>query len=204
MTIVSGDVLRVSVNFVLGDGSQCTNVIHWDKHGISVSTDAAHVLAIELRVEAMYAEIAGMVKNDVVAGLCFVDLIEWVVDKWVVVENIGVFTPTFTPTGTGDMLPNQSSAFVVLKTSRPKTVGRKFLMPFEEGWQAGSFLVAGAVTDVVAWTDELLTNLQVDGPLNYLAVGVPRTAENTFLNCNVGVVTNVLGTQRRRRPGVGS
>lgn len=204
MAVVSGDILKTTMNFTLGDGTITQNVFYHQRHGITVVTDGTVMTKIEEWIEAMYAEVAGMVKNDVLAGLMVTDFVEWVVDKWEVTGNLGTRTPTFTPTGVGDMLPNQSSAFCVFKTSRPKTVGRKFLLPFEEAWQAGTFLVAGAVTDMVAWADDAVNDVDLVVPLDYLSPGVVRTGVNSWLEFTLAIVTNVLGSQRRRRPGVGA
>lgn len=204
MTIGSGDILKTVQEFTLNDGTICQNVFHHERHGLGIITDGVHLTKLEEWIEDMYAEIAGMVKNDAVAGLMTVDIVEWVVDAWEVVENIGTRTPTITFTGTQEMLPNMDSAFATFKTARPRTVGRKYLLPFEELWQAGSYLLAGAVTDMVAWANWAVNNVDVSAPLDYLTPGVPRTAVNEFLEFNLAIVTNVLGTQRRRRPGVGA
>lgn len=204
MTIVLNDILRCTIEMSLGDGSIVQNIFHHQRKGIGIISDASHIVNYENWAEAMYAEIAGMIKNDVVMGLASLDLVEFVAGKWTVTGHIGVFTPTFTPTGVGDMLPNQSSAFVTFPTARPKTVGRKFLLPFEEAWQAGSFLVAGAVTDVVAWADDAVNNITIAAPLDYMVPGVPRTGLDQWEPFTLAVVTNLLGSQRRRRPGEGA
>ncbi len=204
MTIVAGDVLRCTIDFVLGDGSHVQNIFHHKRVGLGIITDATHLAAYVTWAQNMYGEIANMVKNDVLEQLAFLDRVAWNVDRWEVVENIGTFTWDFVPSGTGEMLPNMDSAFVIFKTARPKTIGRKFLLPFEELWQAGTFLLAGAVTDLVAWADDAVNNLVVSAPLDYMVPGVPRTGVDAWYPFTVAIVTNVLGTQRRRRPGVGA
>lgn len=204
MTVVSGDILRTTQSFILGDGTVCQNIFHHQRHGIGILADSVHLDVIENWVEAMYAEIAAMVKNDVAIDIMTVDFVEWVVDRWEVTGLLGTRAPTFTPLGTADMLPNQSSAFATFKTSRPKTVGRKFLLPFEEAWQAGSFLLPGAVTDMVAWADDAVNDIDVDFPTDWLAPGVIRTGVDSWLEFTLAIITNVLGSQRRRRPGEGA
>lgn len=204
MTIGLGDVLRTAVNFTLGDGTLFQNVFHHRKVGLGIDTDATHVAAIQSWANAMYAELIVHVHNGVVAALSSVDRVEWVTDQWKVVENIGVFSPTFVPTGSSEALPNQVSAFIVFKTERPKSVGRKFLFPMVESSSGAGILVASCVTQLVAWADDALSNIVIDAPLDYLVPGIPRTAEDTFLDFSLAVVTNLVGTQRRRRPGYGA
>lgn len=204
MTITAGDILRTTVNFTLLDGTLFQNVYHHRRVGLGVITDATHITAIQAWAEAMYDELVSIVHSSVTEALSSVDIVEWVTDKWMVVENIGVFTPTFTPVGGTEALPNQISAFVVFKTARPKSVGRKFLFPMTEASQGQGILVPGSVTNIVAYADDAVNNLVISAPLDYLVPGIPRTSEDTFLDFTLAVVTNLVGTQRRRRPGVGA
>lgn len=203
MAILAGDIVKTTMSFGILDGTVCQNIFHHQRIGVGVFTDAAIVTAIEEWAEAMYAELVTAIKDDVVALLCSVDRVEWVIDEWKITENIGVFTPDFVPTLVSEALPNMDSAFVVLKTARPKTIGRKFLPPFGESQQNASYLVAAAVEDVVAWADDAVNDITLQ-VLDYMRPGVVRTGFDAWFPFTVGIVTNLLGTQRRRRPGVGS
>lgn len=204
MTLGVGDIVRTSVNFLLGNGVQYQNVYHHIFDGIGGISDAAVVLDIKAWAEAAYDELVSYTGNDVVEQLSSVDQVEWDGTKWEVVANIGSFTPTFTPVGGVDVsLPNQDSAFVTFKTSRPKSVGRKFLFPPQEPAQAAGIMVAGYVTAVVAYADLVVNDIVLDG-LNDLHPGIVRTAVDDFLVFTLGVVTDLTGSQRRRRPGYGA
>lgn len=203
MTIVAGDILRTAVNFALNDGQQCQNVFYHERTGVAIISDQDHLDALELWAETMYAELVVDVNANVIPQLCQVDLIEWDVDQWLIAENIGIFTPTIVFTSNEHALPNQSSAFVIFKTARPKSVGKKFLPPYVETRQAGTFLEAGAVTTTVAWADDAVNDISL-AALNDLVPGIVRTGANVWLEYTAAVVTNVLGSQRRRRPGTGS
>ena len=205
MSVVDQDILRVSLNFELGDGTQYQNIFHYIRDGTDPYSDVAHVQAIELEMETLYATIVAQVKNDTVVQLCFVDRIEFneITDQWEVVENIGTFTPAFTPTGAGETIPYQASPYVVFKTGRPKTVGKKYLFPFIESQQADTILEAAAVTAMVAYGTVVLTGIALGGDVT-LTAGVPRTGVNSWFNFLVAVVNDVIGSQKRRRPGVGA
>jgi len=205
MSVVDQDILRVSLNFELGDGTQYQNIFHYIRDGTDPYSDVAHVQAIELEMETLYATIVAQVKNDTVEQLCFVDRIEFneITDQWEVVENIGTFTPTFTPTGDGETIPYQASPYVVFKTGRPKTVGKKYLFPFIESQQADTILEAAAVTAMVAYGTVVLTGIALGGDVT-LTAGVPRTGVGSWFNFEVAVVNDVIGSQKRRRPGVGA
>lgn len=205
MSIVDQDILRISANFELGDGTQYQNIYHVIRDGSDPISDAAHVAGIKLKLEDAYTDIAGLVVNDVVEQLSFVDRIDWnaTSSQWEVVENIGTFTPTFTPTNANDGLPYQAAPYLVFKTLRPKTVGKKYLFPFAEDQQDQTILAAGAVTAMVAYGVEILTSIPLS-PGNTLTFGVPRTGVESWFNFLVAVVNDVIGSQKRRRPGVGA
>lgn len=203
MALGTGDILRTSVNFILPSGDQYQNVYHHIFDGAGGVSDAAVVADIELWCELMYAEIEDYVHDETVAQLCFVDQVEWVTDEWKVVANIGTFTPAWLPTPFGHVCPNQVSPFIVFKTSRPKTVGRKFLFPALELYQDQGTIEAAFVTQLVAFADDAVNDITID-VLNVLHPGVPRTNVNDWLNFEVAIVTDLLGTQRRRRPGYGA
>lgn len=203
MTLGVGDVVRTSVNFQLGDGTLFQNIYHHIFDGIGGVSDAAVTADVKTHFEGVYANIESNVKTDVVEQLSFIDQVEWVVDKWAVVANVGTFTPTFTPTNVADVLPNQISAFIVFKTVRPKSVGRKFLFPAMETEQDAGIIVPATVANLVSFASDALADIVLD-VANELHPGIPRTAVNDWLSFTVAIVTNLLGTQRRRRPGYGA
>lgn len=205
MTVVNGDYLKVTMNFTLGDGTQYQNVYHYTRVGEDPYSDASHVTTLTAAMQLMYDELEPFVKDDVTEQLCFVDRVEWSVElgRWEVVENIGTFVIVFTPTQTGDSLPYMVSPFVVFKTTRPQTVGRKFLFPLDEAWQADTILVAGAVTGITAYAALAIGSRPLGGDAS-LVPGVVRTGVHQWLSFQTAVVTDLLGSQKRRRPGVGA
>lgn len=203
MSIADGDYLKVSCNFELGDGTLYQNIYYYTRDGTDPFSDAAHIAAIKLLMEQAYAEIEDQVKDDVTSQLSFVDKIAWNGTEWAITENIGTFTPTFVPAVVTDALPFQCAPFVVFKTLRPRSVGKKFLFPFGESQQANSILIAGAVTAMVAYSVKILATINLGGDAT-LTCGIVRTGVEQWLSFLVAVVNDVIGTQRRRRPGVGA
>lgn len=203
MALGAGDVLRTTVNFLLGNGVQYQNVYHHIFDGVGGVSDAVVVADIATWANAAYGAFASFFATDVVDQLSFVDQVEWVVDAWETVANIGTFTPSTTPIGGTEICPNQIAPFVTFKTARPKTVGRKFLFPAPEAAQNGGIMIAGMVTAIVAYAAIVVNDLEID-VLNVLHPGVPRTSVNDWENFTVAVVTDLVGTQRRRRPGYGA
>lgn len=206
MAILAGAILRTTVNFTLGDGSLYQNVYHHQRVGPGLLlTDQDHVDALDAWAEAMYAEVDDQVATNVTETLSTVDRVEFVAGAWEVTESIGTFTISFVPTqALGSAMPNQVSPFASFKTDRPKTVGRKFLFPFVEGSFDSGLVNAAALAAMVAYADDAVNNVVVDAPLDYLIPGVVRTGVDSFEEYTVAIVTNVAGTQRRRRLGYGA
>ena len=203
MTIVVGDILRTSMQWQLPSGDLYQNVFHHKRTGIGIISDATHVSTIKDWAEAMYGEIVTLVNAGTVERLSFVDLVEFVAGAWKVTENIGTFTADVTMSAAGDICPNQVSPFIVFKTPRPKTVGRKFLFPSMESDQNQGILIGAAITKYVAWADDAVNDIVIQVGDN-LVPGVPRTGVDEWQEFNVAVVTDLVGTQRRRRPGEGA
>lgn len=205
MSVVDGDILRITANFELGSGDQYQNIYHVIRDGTDPFSDAAHLSAIELHVEAMYAELEGQVTNDVTPQLCFVDRIEFneILDEWRVVENIGTFTPAFSPGNVNDAIPYQGAPYLVFKTQRPKSVGKKYMFPVGEDQQADTILTGPAIAELVAFGALVLSSIVVGGDVT-LTFGIVRTGIQTWLNFLVAVVNDIIGSQKRRRPGVGA
>ena len=203
MTIVAGDVLRTSVHFDLADGTQYQNVYHHTRTGVGILSDAAHIVAIEDWVESAYDEIEGQSTPDTVAVTSSVDKVEWNGTLWEVVENIGTFIPATIFTGAGDEMPNQMSPYILFKTARPTTVGRKFLFPMLEGSYSDGVIGSAVVTAIAAMAAILVNDIVVIA-LNNLVPGVPRTGVDAWLPFTLAIVQNIAGTQRRRRRGVGA
>ena len=205
MSVLDGDILRVSCNFELGDGTQYQNIWHVIRDGTDPVSDSAHIFSIKTEMELIYGTLVAQVRTTVTEKLSFVDRIEFneITDQWEVVENIGTFTLDFSPTNAGDGLPYQAAPYIIFKTQRPKSVGKKFLFPFAEDQQDETILVGAAVTQMVAFGVLVLSGILVSGDAT-LTFGIVRTGIQTFLNFLVAVVNDVIGSQRRRRPGVGA
>lgn len=203
MALTHGDVLRVTMNFLLQAGVQYQNVYTYLYDGVGFPTDAAVLEDLEDHMALAYDELVGLIDPTITEDLCSVDIIEFIAGEWAVTRNVGTFTITWAPVGTGGILPYQSSAFVTFKTARPKSVGRKFLFPLTEPQQVATILDAGAVTAIVAYAALILADITVD-LINLLHPCIARTGVDDILVFTAAVVTNVLGSQKRRRPGDGA
>jgi len=203
MTLSVSDIIRTSVNFLMPGSIMYQNVYHHIFDGIGGVSDAAVVADIKQWADEMYSEIDEDISVSAVEQLSSVDRVEWSGTEWEVVENIGVFTPEITQAEAGHISANQVSMFITFKTARPKSVGRKFLFPTPEAHQAAGVIDGDLLARLVSFADDAVNDITID-VANVLHPGIVRTGENQWLLFQVAVVTDLVGTQRRRRPGYGA
>lgn len=205
MAVSDGQVLKAAVEMVLADGTIAQNVFHFICNFVT-DQDASDILdAIEQYVEDIYQSIQGYLDNSLTMNPMLVDKIEWNATEqiWEVVGFLGSRTPSITVTSTDDPLPNQMAGVLVANTLRPKSRGRKFFPGLVETAATHGDLIAAALTAFTTALNHYLADETVTSG-NVLSPGVPREAAGTFLEFTVGVVNSILGTQRRRKPGVGA
>lgn len=203
MTLGVGDIVRTSVSFLMPGNILYQNIYHHIFDGIGGVSDAAVVADIKQWADEMYSEIDEDISVSAVEQLSTVDRVDWSGTEWEVVENIGVFTPEITQAEAGHISANQVSMFVTFKTDRPKSVGRKFLFPTPEAHQAAGVIDVDLLGRLVLYANDAVNDIQID-IANFLHPGIVRTAVNQFLLFQVAIVTDLVGTQRRRRPGYGA
>jgi hypothetical protein len=205
MTISNGDVLMAFLELVLDDGTIAQNVFHWVAQFDEDQSDYDVKNAVETYIEDLYGAISTYLSDGFTINPSYLYKKVWdpTGAAWVIDELIYTFTPSFTHTNTDDPFPNQIAPVIVANTLRPKSRGRKFLMGFVETAADASDLVSGAVTALGTALNHYLADETVQGS-NLLSPGVPREGVNTFLPFTDGAVNSVVGTQRRRKPGVGT
>jgi len=205
MAISDGQVLKAVVEMVLEDGTISQNVYHFICNFLT-DQDASDILdAIEQYVEDIYGSIAAYLNDGMTFNPILVDKIDWNATEglWEVEGYVGARTPTVTITNTDDPLPNQMAGVLVANTLRPKSRGRKFFPGLVETSALQGDLIAAALTAFTTALNHYLADETVTSS-NVLSPGVPREDAGTFLEFTVGVVNSILGTQRRRKPGVGA
>lgn len=205
MTVDNNDKLKVVWEATLDDGSIIQNVYYLIAQLLVGQAEGTVLTQVELWLEGAYNELSAELLTSMTQNICTVSEVVWNASEsfWEVDRLIGYFTPTITFNNATDGLPNQCSSVPVFPTGRPKTRGRKFLPPFGEDRQADGILIAASLAAVADYADDILNGITI-GPGNELVSGVIREGVNEFAVFAVGVVSDLLGTQRRRKPGVGA
>jgi hypothetical protein len=204
MTISNGDVLKVFLELVLADGTIAQNVYHLRAAFADDQTDSAVSSAVEDYLEDIMGELATYLSDDFTINPSWLNRVVWdpTGAKWVTEYLVDIFTPTFTHTNTDDPFPNQIAPVMVGNTYTPSSRGRKFLPGFVETAAEAGNLVAGAVVALVSATSYYITPVVV-ATGNNLVPGVPDEDSSTFWTFRDGSANTIVGTQRRRKPGVG-
>lgn len=204
MPVYDQEILRLTIRAELDDGSKVMNRKTFKADFDAQQTATAVLNALETWTETLYAYVASYVPNTCELTTCNVDVIEWNATEslWEVARNIGTFLPTDTFSSVGGALPNQVAAFVIGTTVRPKTKGRIFVFPFDEPSQDGGVLISAALTALGNFAAQYILD-QTIGTGNTLLSGIVRETVNQWYEFQAAKYGDILGTQRRRRKGVG-
>lgn len=203
MSVENGDILHCVIEAVLNDGSIVQNRKRFKLESAITQPDATVLNAVKTWVETLYAFVASEipVTTDLDDGT--VDIIAWnAIDLvWEVIQNVGIYTPLDTFADVGHALPNQCAAFVIGNTSRPKSKGRIFMFPFGEGSQDHGVLSPPALGAVANFATQYITSQPIGG--DNLISGIVRETTPDWLPFSTVSFDDIIGTQRRRRFGIG-
>lgn len=204
MAVVNGEVIKAAAQFILGDDTIVQNVFKFIAVFAAEHTGSEVRDAIQTYVEDLYTPILAYISSGVTVDPTEVDVVKWDATEgdWVVDRSLGITTPSLTFTGAAEALPNQVAGVLVANTLRPKTRGRKFLIPFTEGATSGSDIGSAVLTALATSLAHYIADETVSGT-DVLSPGVWREGVNDFQEFTDGVVNTTVGTQRRRSRGIG-
>jgi hypothetical protein len=118
---------------------------------------------------------------------------------WVLMDEI-VYTKIGTESTT-DILANLVAWVVVGKVSQYRGFGRKFISGLTESQVTGNALIAGALIGMAA-TVTAYVSVYFGSNAGVLGPGIVDKT-GAFRAFNLGLASPLLGTMRRRKPGLG-
>jgi hypothetical protein len=204
MSIPIDTVLKIAQSILLPDEQIAINVF-WALLGDAVGggplAESDVIDAAANYLDLIYAEIDDMI-SDLIAST--------VVEVWTVDEPTGDLTPvgdgatTWVGLDTNDPLPNGVAGICSMKTDNTEVTGRKFIPGINEVAVDDNNLDTipfGRLLDfAVEWATEYTDANDV-----VLSPGVYSGAKANFYAATGTVIANnIVGYQRRRKPGVGS
>lgn len=202
MTVTQGTYLKGVVTWALPQLVVAQNVFYWQLKGLSPVADAFLVAAVQTGLEAMFDNLGADWSND--AALESFILNEWEYDGedgWHTGRYVGEDTLTDNFESSTDMLPHAVAATITANTANVKTRSRKSLPGVIDSGANDSILQAPTIAAVVAWTVDWISDMFVDTN-EHLEPGVPGL-EGIWYPLLLGFLSGVVGSQRRRKPGIG-
>lgn len=203
MSVSNGDIVHVVIEGKMGNGTIVQNRKRFQAEFGAPLADNLVLNAVKTWVEILYGAVASYISVNTSLQDGTVDVIDWdaVGSKWEVVQNVGIYSPLDTFANVNEVLPHQCSAFIIGNTSRPKSKGRIFCWPFCEDSQAGGVLVTAALTALGNMAVQYLADQAIGG--DWLRSGIVREGVNQWLEFDSVSYSDAIGTQRRRRFGIG-
>lgn len=205
MAVANGEVVKAVAEFTLGDGTIVQNVFHFIAEVAAPVAKSLVLSAVQSYIEDIYTGLTTYISEDTDTELATVHVVEWDPGEgeWVTERLLGNTLPDITFLGSTDAYPNQVSGVIIGNTERPKSRGRKFLIPFTESAGAGSSIISAVLALLATSLSHYLADETIQDT-DVLSPGIARSGVNEFLAFTDGVVNSILGTQRRRKPGVGA
>lgn len=199
MSIDAGDLFRIAQHITMPEQVDAYNVLGVRCES-GTCTEAEFLTAAATWVTGLYANLQGVIHNQVDLAEGTLNQVVWSVDAWVVDRLIGTILPSFTPTDANDMLPHAVAGVISFPTDIPRKFGRVFIPGLSEVQQADSLLVSGAATALANFATALRTAFTAgSASFLYRVLGQGGLFDDT-----TGFSVNgLVGSQRKRKPGVG-
>lgn len=183
-TVSAGDMYNV-YDFFVSEGS---------------ATDTQLLATLELFVEDAYTNLLGSIHQTVTLQEGKVNQMLWSGTEWIVSRYVGQILPTLAFTGSTEALPHATSALVQFLTTTPRVVGKKYLPVFNEEQQNGSFLIAGALSAMLAYAVDVRLPWSAGTALLHYCI---RRKQGDIALPYGYQANGTISSQKKRKPGVG-
>jgi len=206
MPLNADEIVRVTVRFINVVSGDIENVYHFYAGGAVTDSDQDITDAIADYMETAYTGINTVMHGDNDPYDIKVDVVTYAGGRETVVRNIGQqgWTMATPPAGTGDLMPSMDACIVTFRTPRPKSRGRKFIGAITEAVNASGSFSGNPVTYLTNYAADILTNVgTLTSDLVPCVLSQYGTTPQFALAITEAIVNTVIGTQRRRRKGVG-
>lgn len=195
-----GDRFRVTATFLMPESTIAQWVWHYIQEQSGDPDEQILLDAIETVLTAAWTEIAGDVAPVVQGDTLELAKFDAVTNKFntTLTNDISALVGT----AVDEMLPHQEAAVVKFFTPIAKSLGKKFIFGLTEAQQEDSILIASAIAALILFADEFRVRVTPQGI--QFAPGNFDPVLDTFRKwTNTVSVNAILGTQDRRRPGIG-
>ena len=201
-----GEIVRVSTRFKHPDFGDHVNVWHWRNDGASPVTQVDFIAACKAKMSAAWTFVASSFHVNLDPYDIRFDVAEFSGGKEIATKALGTDTWTLSapPMQATDMLPSMDAALINFRSAQPGSFGRKYLGALVEGTNVNGTLQSAIMTQLGQFATEMLTALAAGGmSFNIGAISRKAGFAGTWIQFTAAVINSVIGTQRRRRRGVG-
>lgn len=199
MTVSADEKFRAVISFDMPE-SQVAQIVLGLLCVSGTCTDAQLLTAAATWIQTAFDYLDGIVHDQVAITDCVISEVAWNVTYWEVQRLVGTCFPTFVPTNADEMLPHACSAVVTMPTIKPKKRGRINVPGLAEDQQSDSLLISGAATALANFGNAIKTAFAPgSASMLYSVLGKAGTVNGA----DSVAVNGVVGSQRRRKPGVG-
>lgn len=198
MTIGNGKDLKGVLEILLPDSVVALNVFNYLTDFQEAQEENSVASKMRQHVQGVFGDLLAQIVDDADLGdlYCYV----WNNPHW---ELFSTETPTATFTSTGDMLPHGVSALIRQYTTRPTTIGRKYVPGFGEGQITAGAWNSTALTALAAAAVEWGETQEVSANNDIIPAIFSKKTLFSYGFSETAVIPVYAGYQRRRRPGVG-
>jgi hypothetical protein len=186
----------------LPGGNIAQNVWYWKLAGTTPVSEATALAAIATRISLCFAQVQSYIRSTVTLDTVAVH--EWVwngTDAWETGLYIGEAALSDAFAGAANMLPHAVAGIISASTSDVNRTSRKSVAGLDESTQDQSDIISAVVTALVNFGTQWLTDITLGGS-EFLDPGLPG-GDGVFYPLLVAAVGDILGSQRRRKPGIG-
>lgn len=208
MAVTDGDIVKAVVTLTGPTQGIAQNVYYWrlDDPTPDNPSNSQILSAVDTRLDDMYAKIDDAMDTDYDVDDFVLSRIEWNVDHWETVENLGESTLAIAGIYVGDAVPHGVAGIVTAQTLRPQTRARKFLYGLAEAEIADSTWSGAVLGWIAQFIVSWLTDQVVVGSAELIPVVVGQSGPSAglvYALISAGA-SALAGYQRRRKPGVGA
>lgn len=208
MAVNDGDVVKVVVDIDAPNLVIMQNVFYWrlDDPTPDNPSNAQIITALDTRVTDIYEQVDAYMNQDYLVDEFTAERIEWNVDVWETVENLGTAALAVAGEDLTGGVPHGAAATITAQTSRPQTRARKFIPGVGEDQVDESTLSGALLTALALFATSWLTDQLVTGSAELIPVVVGQSGASAGLVYPLlsTAASGIIGYQRRRKPGVGA
>lgn len=202
MTIAIGTTLKAVSTMTLPGGNIAQNVWYWKLAGTTPVSEATVLAAIATRISLCFAQVQAYIRSTVTLDTVAVHTWVWDgVSAWETGLYVGEAALSDSFAGAANMLPHAAAGVISASTSDVNRTSRKSIAGLDESTQDQSEFISAVVTALVNFGSQWLADIVLGGS-EFLDPGLPG-GDGVFYPLLVAAVGDIVGSQRRRKPGIG-